>query len=82
MLVVEVTSRATRRRDVALKREAYARWGIPEYWIVDRDARTVTVVRPHTDEIVARDTLRWEPHPAVPALEIDVQRIFGPQSDD
>lgn len=34
-LVVEVSSPSTRRRDMTLKRDAYARDGVPEYWFVD-----------------------------------------------
>lgn len=35
VLAVEVVSRSTRRRDHHDKREVYADWGIPHYWIVD-----------------------------------------------
>ncbi len=41
LLVVEVESPATRRRDRTLKRELYAEWNVP-YWLVDPVARTVT----------------------------------------
>lgn len=45
-LVVEVLSpgEENRRRDVETKRGEYARAGIPEYWIVDPEARRVTVL--------------------------------------
>ena len=42
-LVVEVLSRSTRSRDRRIKFEAYRDAGIPEYWMVDPDARTVVV---------------------------------------
>lgn len=34
-LVVEITSEHSRRRDKVAKRIAYAKYGVPEYWIVD-----------------------------------------------
>ncbi len=42
-VVVEVTSPSTRHTDRADKHIEYARAGIPEYWIVDPDARSVEV---------------------------------------
>ena len=34
-LVVEITSEHSRRRDKVMKRIIYAKYGVPEYWIVD-----------------------------------------------
>lgn len=42
-LVVEVLSRSTKSRDRRIKFEAYRDAGIPEYWMVDPDARTIVV---------------------------------------
>jgi Uma2 family endonuclease len=43
-LVVEILSPGTRQRDLTTKREIYARFGVREYWIVDPNARTVTIL--------------------------------------
>ncbi len=43
-LVVEVLSPSNVARDRGLKRELYARNGVPEYWIVDPVGRTIEVL--------------------------------------
>jgi len=40
-LVVEVASPSTSHDDRTLKRDVYARYGVPEYWIVDPDTLSV-----------------------------------------
>jgi Uma2 family endonuclease len=44
-LVVEVVSESNRDHDWTTKRAEYARAGIPEYWVVDPEARRVAVLR-------------------------------------
>ncbi|MGH7390988.1 MAG: Uma2 family endonuclease [Candidatus Rokuibacteriota bacterium] len=44
-LVVEVLSPSTDARDRGAKQTLYARSGVPYYWIVDPDARTVQALR-------------------------------------
>ena len=48
-LVVEILSPSTADRDRKLKRALYAAHGIREYWLVDPDAQTVTVLAPGAD---------------------------------
>jgi Uma2 family endonuclease len=43
-LVIEILSPGTRRRDLNAKRELYARFSVPEYWIVDPEEETITVL--------------------------------------
>ena len=42
-LVVEILSPGTRQRDLSVKRDLYARFGVREYWVVDPAGRTVAV---------------------------------------
>lgn len=49
-LVVEVLSPSTRRYDQVMKRATYAAHGVAEYWIVDPDAPSLTVLRLDGDD--------------------------------
>ena len=44
-LAVEVLSRSTEARDRGGKMEMYARFGVPEYWIVDPVGNTLEIYR-------------------------------------
>ena len=44
-LVIEVLSPSTAHRDRTFKRALYARHGVPEFWLVDTNARTVEILR-------------------------------------
>lgn len=77
ILVVEVLSDSTRARDIILKREAYERWSIPEYWIVDPEERVITVARPGHEDRTVMDRLEWRPLAHVAPLVIDVEALFG-----
>ena len=71
-LIVEVASPATIDRDRGIKREMYAHYGVPHYWLVDPAERVVEVYRmlydPVTPTIVARESFTWEPVPGGPVL--------------
>jgi Uma2 family endonuclease len=43
-IVIEILSKATRDRDMQVKRKMYSSFGIQEYWIVDPEADTVEVL--------------------------------------
>ena len=44
-LVVEVLSRSTAARDRGRKREIFARYGVPEYWIVDPAVQALEILQ-------------------------------------
>jgi Uma2 family endonuclease len=43
-LIVEILSPSTRRRDLMTKRALFARIGVREYWLIDPDRLSVTVL--------------------------------------
>jgi Uma2 family endonuclease len=77
ILIVEILSPSTRRRDLEIKREFYMKSSIPEYWIVDPERREVIVVRAGDADIIARDRFDWAPAGASATLTIPVLEIFG-----
>lgn len=73
-LVIEVLSDP--RMDLVRKRDLYARFRVPKYWVVDPNADRIEVYRAPSDGGYARpeiflpgDVLRYPP---LPGLEIDV----------
>ena len=83
LLAVEVLSPSTARADRQVKRRKYQRQGVPEYWIVDLDARLVERWRPADErpEILSQ-TLSWRPDPTGPGLEIDLPAYFAEVLDE
>jgi Uma2 family endonuclease len=75
-LVVEVLSPSTRTNDLGVKREMYMRAGVRELWLVDPDARTITLVRSgaDADEVLGDgDALHTE---LLDGFALDVARVF------
>jgi Uma2 family endonuclease len=77
LLAVEVLSSSTARADRQVKRRLYQRQNVPEYWIVDVDARIIERWRPEDErpEILS-ERLAWQPDAMQPALELDVDGYF------
>jgi Uma2 family endonuclease len=61
-LVVEILSPSTTRIDRSTKRQLYVRYGVPYYWIVDPEARTIEayVLAEGSYELAGRV---WGPEP-------------------
>jgi len=81
ILVIEILSDSTAHRDLGFKRRFYARAGIPEYWIVDCDDRSVRVVRRGQNDVVVRDRIAWVPAGAADILEIGLIHLFSEALD-
>ncbi len=78
LLAVEVLSPSTARADRTVKRRLFQRVGVPEYWIVDVEARLVERWRPNdTRPEIVTDTLVWQPDPAQAPLTIDLPPLFA-----
>lgn len=79
-LVVEVLSESTAARDRGIKRQRYAWFGVPEYWVVDIDAEQVEVYRLGEDPArprIEREILKWQPVADGPMMEISVQKLMA-----
>jgi Uma2 family endonuclease len=77
LLAAEVLSPSTARADRVKKRNLFREEGVPEYWIVDLDARTMdrsTPTEPRPE--ILSDRLIWMPDSAAAPLEIDLVAYF------
>jgi Uma2 family endonuclease len=77
LLAVEVISPSSVRSDREVKRKFYLRAGVPEYWVVDLDARSVERWRTGDDRpevLLAR--LEWRPRGSVVPLVVDLDAFF------
>ena len=82
-LVVEILSPGTRRRDEGRKRAVYDREGVREYWIVNPEARSITVLRRPRAEagltdvttlaLTSDDVLE---SPLFPGLQVPLREVF------
>ncbi len=78
-LVVEIHSPATAQRDLTAKRELYARHGVREYWPIDPESRTVTVLLLDNGDFVEAGVYREGDTVTSPTLEgfsFRVEEIF------
>lgn len=76
LLVVEVHSPRSRLIDLTKKRDVYLGAGIPEYWTVDPEARTLTVHRAGREPEVVTGSLAWLPAGASAPLVLDVSALW------
>lgn len=75
LLVVEVLSPTTRRRDLVNKREYYLDAGAGEYWVIDSEQREIRVIRRGEQDVIVRESLVWRVVPAKP-LVLDLAALF------
>jgi Uma2 family endonuclease len=78
-LTVEVVSPTSETHDRHRKITAYARAGVPEYWIVDSDSRTVEILFLESGEYHSQGVYRGKatlPSQIVPGLLVHVEQFF------
>ena len=79
-LVVEVASPGTATYDRDTKKHAYARAGVPEYWIVDTASRTVEVLVLEAGEYRSCGVFEGQgllPSKMVPGFPVRVEQFFA-----
>jgi Uma2 family endonuclease len=81
-LILEILSPATVRLDRVIKMDAYARYSVPEYWLVDGSAKLIEIFRLDRHAQLYRLTETCPPGdragtPLVPGLAVEVGRLFA-----
>jgi Uma2 family endonuclease len=77
LLVAEVLSPSSARADRFLKRLRYREAGVPLYWVVDGDDRSVEIWTPADDfPLLERERLVWQPEAAPEPFELSLRELF------
>lgn len=78
LLAVEILSPGSARADRIVKRRLYQRVGVPEYWIVDVDARAIERWRPDDERPeILTERLAWQPDPDLQPFMLDLPAYFA-----
>ena len=79
LLVAEVLGPSTARGDRMLKRLRYREAGVPFYWLVDGDERSVEVWTPADDfPAIERDRLIWQAPGTREPFTLTLEELFRP----
>jgi Uma2 family endonuclease len=82
-IVVEIVSpgNENRRRDLSVKRQLYAKYGVAEYWVIEPENRSVDVYRLHHQNLDRIATLTNDAEltsSILPGFHLKVSAIFIP----
>jgi Uma2 family endonuclease len=79
-LVIEILSsgKANRERDLIAKRKLYSKYGVKEYWIVDRENLSVSILRLREtlENIATLSNDEQITSPLLPGFQLTVNSIF------
>ncbi|MBZ5562678.1 MAG: Uma2 family endonuclease [Acidobacteriia bacterium] len=78
-LVVEVLSKSSSRLDRDIKPKQYARYGVPEFWLIDPEAKTVEIFRLQGEEYELAQRLEFGDtiaSPLFPGLNLPVSSLW------
>ena len=79
LLAIEVLSPSSSRADRFTKRRLYQEVGVPAYWIVDADDRTIEVWTPEVAfPTVERERVVWHPAGAAEPFSLSLADLFRP----
>lgn len=77
LLVVEVLSPSSRRRDRIEKRRLYQVQHVANYWVVDHDTGLVEIWQPGDERPrIEAERLTWRVTPDAPEITIDLGELF------
>lgn len=80
-LVIEIVSPGpeNERRDRIVKRQAYSKFGVREYWVVDRYQQTIEVYRLEQGQLILVTTLANNDQlitPLLPEFTVQLSQVF------
>ena len=78
LLVVEILSNSTTKRDRHRKRPAYLANGVVEVWLIDRATRTIERWTAASEfPAVFLGSITWSPDPGLPPMVVTEAELFG-----
>lgn len=78
VLAIELLSPSSARHDRGIKRRFYQASGVPEYWIVDGEARLVEVWLPSDERpAILTERIMWQPMSNVEPLIIELGDLWA-----
>ncbi len=79
-LAIEIHSGSSRRIDRGAKRQAYERWGVREYWMLDPELKNADIWERTAEGLLRQGALLFKVDllttPLLPGLEISLAEIF------
>ena len=82
LLAIEVLSPGSARHDRITKRQFFQAIGVPEFWVVDGEAKAIEIWKPgDARALLIDDRLEWQPVSSAPVFDLDVGAFFAGVDD-